>query len=144
MFFADRQRCHHNPSWSATLRGKPSGAIMRFPAGHPLLAEASAYCRGYQQNLLNSHRTVVGPMLMSDLIKVYPIEVSDRDLFYPIRTRHVWQFGEPNSASDVNRAVDSSPTVHWFKMFGPRAAPRNATARWEFPRGRVHGAWRRP
>ena len=100
-----------------TRRGKLSGAIMRFPAGHPLLAEASAYCRSYQHNLLNSHRTVVGPMLMSDLIKVHPIEVRDRDLFYPIRTKHVWQFGEPESAGVVNQAVDSSPMVHWFQEF---------------------------
>jgi hypothetical protein len=100
-----------------TRRGKLSGAIMRFPAGHPLLAEASAYCRSYQHNLLNSHRTVVGPMLMSDLIKAHPIEVIDRDLFYPVRTKHVWQFGEPESAGIVNQAVDSSPMVHWFQEF---------------------------
>ena len=60
---------------------------------------------------------MIGPMLMSDLIKAYPIEVSDKDLFYPIRTKHVWQFGEPDSAGVVNRAVDASPMVHWFQEF---------------------------
>ena len=100
-----------------TRRGKLCNAIMRFPAGHPLLAEASAYCRSYQHNLLNSHRTAIGPMLMIDLIKAYPIEVCDKDLFYPIRTKHVWQFGEPKSAGDVNRTVDSSPMVHWFQEY---------------------------
>jgi hypothetical protein len=56
-------------------------------------------------------------MLMSDLIKAHPIEVIDRDLFYPVRTKHVWQFGEPESAGIVNQAVDSSPMVHWFQEF---------------------------
>jgi hypothetical protein len=118
MFFVDRQCCHHNPSWSARLdQASCAAPSCDSPAGHPLLAEASGYCRSYQHNLLNSHRTVVGPMLMSDLVKAYPIEVSDKDLFYPIRLKHVWQFGEPKSAGVVNQAVDSSPMVHWFQEF---------------------------
>ena len=129
-----------------TRRGKLCNAIMQFPAGHPLLIEASAYCRSYQHNLLNSHRTVIGPMLMSDLIKAYPIEVSDKDLFYPIRTKHVWQFGEPDSAG--GREPGSRRLAHGAlvpRIFsGRRATARSATTRREFPRRRIHGAWRRP
>jgi Glycosyltransferase sugar-binding region containing DXD motif len=99
-----------------TRPGKLANGVMRFPPGHPLLAAACAYCRTHQ-HLVDAHRTVFGPMLMMDLIKTYPVGVSEIELFYPIRGKDVWRFGEPESVSAVKQAVASSPVVHWFQEF---------------------------
>lgn len=100
-----------------TRPGKLCGAIMRFPSGHPVLGEACDYCRSHLDILADSHRTVIGPILMSDLFKEHPIVVSDIELFYPIRGKDVWKLGEPESAGAVQGAIASSPMVHWFQEF---------------------------
>ena len=100
-----------------TRPGKLCNAIMRFPPRHQLLGAACNYCRSHQHTLAQSHRTLFGPMLMSDLMKSDPITVSEIELFYPIRGRNVWKLGEPQSASAVKFAVESSPMVHWFQEF---------------------------
>jgi hypothetical protein len=55
--------------------------------------------------------------LLSDLIKSHPIAVSDRRLFFPLRAKEVWRFGEPRDAAAVEKEVGGSPMVHWFQEF---------------------------
>lgn len=100
-----------------TRPGKLCGAIMRFPPGHKLLKEALDYSRDHQRGLSEAHRTVIGPILLSDLIKSHPIAVSERRIFFPLRAKDVWRFGEPSSAAEVEKEVEASPMVHWFQEF---------------------------
>jgi hypothetical protein len=100
-----------------TRPGKLCGAIMRFPPAHPLLQEALDYSRDHQRSLSDAHRTVIGPILLSDLIKSHPIAISERHLFFPLRAKDVWRFGEPSNVPAVEREVEASPMVHWFQEF---------------------------
>jgi hypothetical protein len=38
-------------------------------------------------------------------------------LFFPLRAKDVWRFGEPSDAAAVEKEVEASPMVHWFQEF---------------------------
>jgi hypothetical protein len=98
-----------------TQPGKIGTAIMRFPAEHPIMREARDYCISHQSLVASSHRQLLGPMLMTDLISRSPVQLSGVDLFYPVRGLKLWWLGEPDKIEAVKAMIAESPMVHLFQ-----------------------------
>jgi hypothetical protein len=100
-----------------TLRGGVGIGIMKFPARHPLIDQAIAFCRSNQHAALNAHRTIFGPMLFNKLVQDHPIPIRERELFYPIQGQDIWSLGEPACAAEMRRATQQCPMLHWFQEY---------------------------
>ena len=103
-----------------------NNAVMRFPAGHALLEEASVFFRANLNLIGSSWRSVMGPDLLTRLVPKYGIEPREISLFYPITGRGAWQFCDPDKRDEVVAAVSGSPMVHlWQERFRAAGLPRD-------------------
>ena len=103
-----------------------NGAVMRFPAGHALLEEASTFLRANLDLVPSSWRSVAGPDLLTRLTPQYGIEPREISLFYPIGGRATWGFCDPEKHDEVAAAVSASPMIHlWQERFRAAGLPRD-------------------
>jgi hypothetical protein len=90
-----------------------NGAVMRFPAGHPLLEEASQFVRSNLHLLTSSSRSVMGPVLLTRLVPQYGIQPRKRSFFDPVR---IWDLLDPTKRNDVELAVSASCMIHLYQQ----------------------------
>jgi hypothetical protein len=106
-----------------------NNGVIKFPAGHAMLAEAVEYCRSHWHDVGKSHRSLLGPVLLTELVTKY--NVSDRawepSLLYPVRDRqHVWKLGDPDAYDQIASLVKNCPVIHWWQWrFRAAGVPRN-------------------
>lgn len=94
-----------------------NNGVTKFPARHPFLAEAVAYCESHWREVGSSHRSLFGPILMAELDDKYSISewAKDSRLFSPLRGRRVWRFGDPAARDEVACASTKCPVIHWWQ-----------------------------
>ena len=103
-----------------------NGAAMRFPAGHPLLKEASTVLNADINVISSSWRSIAGPDLLTRLVPEYGIAAREISLFYPIGGRASWDFCNPAQREEVALAVAGSPMIYlWQELFRAAGLPRD-------------------
>lgn len=100
-------------------------AIMRFPSGHPLLAEAERFWR---ENWAVDTWAFTGPHLVSRLAREFDlgsVVASQADL-YPVAWPHALELFDPARRSEINRAIAEKPFLHiWLSMLPRYGLPRD-------------------
>ena len=105
-------------------RYRINGAVVRFPAGHALLEEATTFMRANLDLIGSSWRSVAGPDLLTRLVPQYGTESQETALFYPIGGDASWNFCDPEKRDEVAAAVSGSPMVHlWQERFRAARLP---------------------
>ena len=94
-----------------------NAGVTKFPAGHPLLAEAVAHCESHWRDVGSSHRSLFGPILMTELVEKYKLRDTARDTahFSPLRGRRVWGYGDPAARDAIASASAACPVIHWWQ-----------------------------
>jgi hypothetical protein len=126
-------------------RYRINGAVMRFPAGHALLEEATTFMRANADLIGSSWRSVAGPDLLTRLVPQYGIEAQETSLFYPNRGRCQLEFLRPREARRSCRGgfgLAQGPSLA-RALPGRRAAARSIAARWKLFGGSLREARRR-
>jgi len=106
-----------------------ANGIIKFPAGHPLLAEAVAHCRSHWRDVAASHRSMLGPILLTELATKH--ELKDRawesTLLYPVQGRSsVWKLADSAGHDEMAAALSGCPVVHWWQWrFRAAGIPRD-------------------
>ena len=110
-------------------KGWLGNGIIRFPAGHALLAEAVDYCRSHWRDVATSHRSLLGPILFTELCTRHNLR--DRDWgsnrLYPVKERSsVWKLGDPAAQDEMASAVADCRVIHWWQWrFRAAGLPRD-------------------
>lgn len=93
-----------------------NGAVLCFPAGHPLMAAAVKACTKATENAIWG---AYGPLLLTRLAHEYGLSsaVFPPDLLYPVDWQHYWAVLDPRRAADVARKMQGAVCLHlWNEM----------------------------
>jgi len=105
-----------------------NNGVIKFPARHPLLAEAVNYCNAHWREVGPSHRSLLGPILLTELDDKYNIRAWAKELthFSPLSGRRVWRFSDPVARDEVASAAAKCPVIHWWQWrFRAAELPRD-------------------
>jgi hypothetical protein len=106
-----------------------NGGVIKFPARHPLLADAVDHCRTHWRDVGSSHRSLLGPILINELIGKYPKLkdlAKDTGYFYPLLKKPLWRFGDPAARDEVASVTAACPVIHWWQWrFRAAEVPRD-------------------
>ncbi len=102
-----------------------NGGVIKFPANHPLLADALDYCDSHWREVASSHRSMLGPFLITELVDKYKLRDRVQNLS-PVRGKRVWDFGDPAKRDDVAALFAGCPVIHWWQWwFRAAGLPRD-------------------
>ena len=120
--------------------GKLCGAIKAISARTPFLGRGPRLLPGSSaENLSDAHRTVIGPLLMSDLIETHPVAVFNIELSFALRAKSV----AVRRAREKRRRQCDSSIARFQEFFRAAGLPGDLQPpRWELPGRRVHSSWR--
>ena len=109
-----------------------NNAIMKFPAGHPLLAEAIEYCRAVGETAIWGQ---TGPRLLTELVGKYGLTAHVRpgDSTRPVHWWDVEALFDPRRRDEVRERSANAVFLHLcMEMWRPTACPTTSPR----PKGR--------
>lgn len=95
-----------------------NNAIMKLPAGHPVLLEMLARAEAAVD--IDASWGAIGPFLLTDIVDSHGAYGATRDPadFYPIGPDQFWQMLVPSCRASVSAAVRNATFVHlWSELF---------------------------